>query len=72
MKPAVAQKARDGSAARVWLPEPENIRGSGQLTAPGKIRRLSQLPLIGGMWRFITWWLVFFGMPHGLSGGHEA
>ncbi len=62
MELAVDQKARDGSAARVWLPEPENIRVSEHLTAPGKIRRLSQLPVVQSLWRFTTWWLVFFGI----------
>src|SRR5208337_5627207 len=32
------------------------------LTGPPHTRKNSQYPVIGGLWRFFSWWLVFFGI----------
>jgi hypothetical protein len=59
---AADQKAGDGSAACVCRPEPETHQVYEARSAAAKIRRLFQLPVISGIWRFTSWWLVFFGI----------
>jgi len=33
-----------------------------QLPGPPRTRKISQYPVIRGLWRFFSWWLVFFGI----------
>jgi len=49
-------------AACVCQHEPESHQGSEAHSAASKIRQLSQLPVIGNIFRFSSWWLVFFGI----------
>ncbi len=62
LKLAADQKPRESSAAYVYPHEPENFKISESHSGTAKIRRFSQLPVVGGLWRFTTWWLVFFGI----------
>ncbi|OGR26498.1 MAG: hypothetical protein A2139_05895 [Desulfobacca sp. RBG_16_60_12] len=60
---AADQKAMgsDGVAC-VCQYEPESHQPSEAHTTALKIRQLSQLPVIGSIFRFSSWWLVFFGI----------
>jgi hypothetical protein len=60
---AADQKAMeaDGAACACQY-EPESHQPSEARTAASKIRQLSQLPVIGSIFRFSSWWLVFFGI----------
>jgi hypothetical protein len=51
----------DGTACACRY-ELENHQPSEAHPATSKIRQLSQLPVIGSIFRFSSWWLVFFGI----------
>ena len=51
-----------GLAACVCQHEPEGHQVSEAHPATPRIRRLSQVPVIGSIFRFSGWWLVFLGI----------
>jgi len=63
MEVAADQKAigADGATC-ICQPVPESRQVSEAHPAALKIRQLSQLPVIGSIFRFSSWWLVFFGI----------
>jgi len=63
LESAADQKAMGaGRAACVCQHEPESHQVSEAHSTASRIRQLSQLPVIGSIFRFSSWWLVFFGI----------